>query len=443
MFFGTINIINLQLVLETYLASFLIAAPVYERRKHFVLKLIVLTLIFATLGYFFPSYYSSNPAITILYWTFMYTTLLLFSIPSLLLLFRMNTYNAILISLSAYLIHHINNICASILTSIIEVYELMDTTSIIYEIVKWSINLVVLVITYVIFFQFYIDQRKENLQLIFNSRQLIFFSAIVVIFTIVISSGVRVYYYQSDAKAVYMISLASNFFSCLLVMFYLFTFLRHNRLQQELLIEKRIIEQSKKQYELSKENIDSLNIKFHDLKYRVNQLVNNKEITKEDLKDIYKDIDIYESVVKTGNKALDVVLTQNALRAENNNIKFTYIADGNALSFMSDADIYVLFGNAISNAIEATMYLLDEGKRHISLVIKMKGNILSIEIENFFDENTLKMVDGKLITSKKDKHSHGYGIRSMRNIVRKYDGILDYHIDKDIFHLTMTFTIAK
>ena len=209
------------------------------------------------------------------------------------------------------------------------------------------------------------------------------------------------------------------------------------------MIEKRIIEQSKKQYELSKENIDSLNIKFHDLKYRVNQLVNNKEITKEDLKDIYKDIDIYESVVKTGNKALDVVLTQNALRAENNNIKFTYIADGNALSFMSDADIYVLFGNAISNAIEATMYLLDEGKRHISLVIKMKGNILSIEIENFFDENTLKMVDGKLVTSKKDKHSHGYGIRSMRNIVRKYDGILDYHIDKDIFHLTMTFTIAK
>lgn len=372
----------------------------------------------------------------------MYTALLLFTLPTLLILFKMKFFNALLISLSAYLLHHINNIFASILTSTIEVYGLMDTSSVLYTVVKWIINIVILGFSYLIFSHYYFKQRKENLQLIFNNKQLTFFSSIVVIFTIIISSAIRVCYYQTDNNSVYILALLSNFASCLLVMIFFFTFLRHNKLQQEFLIEKRIIEQTKKQYELSKENVESLNIKFHDLKYRVNQLVNNSEITKDDLKDIYKDIDIYEAVVKTGNKALDVVLTQNALRAENNDIKFTSVADGKTLSFMSDADIYVLFGNAISNAIEATMKIEEKNKRHISLVIKKKGNILSIELENFFNPSLLKIKDNKLITTKQDKHSHGYGVKSMNNIVRKYDGVLNYHTENDIFYLTMTFILS-
>jgi hypothetical protein len=440
MFFGTINQINLQLVIETFLASFLIALPVFEKRKHYIPIAIGLTIVFAALGYFFPSVYVDTEIYTILYWTFMYTTLMLFSIPFLLLVFRMKFINALLVSLTSYLIHHINNIFASIFTECITLYTDISSECVAYQIIKWIINLFVLFLTYIIFFYYYTEQRKENLKLVFSNRQFTFFGSVDVIFTIIISSAVRVCQYQSDSKAVYVLSLVSNFGSCLLVMIFFFEFLRHNKLQQELLIEKRIIEQSQKQYELSKENVESLNIKFHDLKYRVNQLVNNTNVTKDDLKDISMDIDIYESVVKTGNKALDVVLTQNALRAENNDIKFTSIADGKALSFMTDTDIYVLFGNAISNAIEATMKLEDKEKRHISIVIKKKGSILSVEVENFFNPNEMKVVNQRLETSKKDKFNHGYGIRSMQNIVRKYDGILKIHTENDIFLLTMTFS---
>lgn len=442
MFFGEINKINLQLVLETFLASFLIASPVYKRRKHFVIKTILVTAIFCVLGYFFPSYYIENiPALNILYWTFMYTCLLLFSLPGLLVCFDMKFVNAFLISLTSYTIHHINNIFSSIITGFISIYSGIDTSSTLYSLINYSTQALVLIVTYVLFYYYYLKQRKENLQLVYNNKQLLFFAFIVVIFTIVISSGVRICYYSNDLNGVYIIGLVSNFASCLLVLIFFFVFLRSNKLQQELQIEKRIIEQEKKQYELSKENIDSLNIKFHDLKYRVNMLTsNNSQITKEDLKDIYDGIDVYESVVKTGNQALDVVLTQNALRAENNHIKFTSIADGKALSFMSNTDIYVLFGNAISNAIEATMKLKEE-KRHISLVLKRKGNIVSIELENFFNPDNLKIIDGKIETSKSDKSYHGYGLKSMENIVRKYDGVMNTNAESDIFLLTMTFIV--
>ncbi len=441
MFFGEINKINCQLVIETFLACFLIATPVYKRRNHFIIKAILMTVIFSVLGYFFPSVFvTGNSVVNILYWTFMYTCLLLFSIPCLMICYEMKLVNAFLIALTSYTVHHINNIFSSIITSFISIYSGIDTSSTLYSIISYSIQALVLVVTYVLFYYYYLKQRKENLQLIYNNTQLLFFALIVVIFTIIISSGVRICYYSFENDAVYLIGLVSNFASCLLVLIFFFVFLRRNKLQQELQIEKRIIEQEKKQYELSKENIDSLNIKFHDLKYRVNTLTNNSQITKEDLKDIYDEIDIYESVVKTGNQALDVVLTQNALRAENNHIKFTSIADGKALSFMSSTDIYVLFGNAISNAIEATMKLKEE-KRHISLVLKRKGNIVSIELENFFNPDNLKVVDGKIETSKFDKSYHGYGLKSMQNIVKKYDGVMNTRVESDIFLLTMTFTI--
>lgn len=442
MFFGEINRINLQLVLEVCLASLLIAYPVFDRKEHFAIKFILSIAVFCVLGYFFPSpYFVEKYGLTILYWTFMYTCLLLFAIPGLLLCFKMNLLNALLVALTSYLLHHINNILADSINTAIEIYTPISENQVLSDVIFYTVEAICLVLTYAIFYYFYSEQRKENLKFVYNSTQLVFFGSIVVAFTIVISSALRVCYFQLDYKATFLVGLISNFSSCLITMVFFFVFLRRNKLQEELQVEKQILEQSKKQYEISRENIDSLNIKFHDLKYRVNLLTSNGRVAKEDLKDIYDDIDIYDSVVKTGNKALDTALTRNSLRCENNHIKFTSIVDGKTLSFMSDVDIYVLFNNAISNAIEATMKLEEESKRHISLTIKNKGNILSVELENFFDPKTLKMIDGKIQTSKEDKDYHGYGIRSMKNIVKKYHGVMKISAEEDIFRLTMTFII--
>lgn len=440
MFLQTINYINLQLVLETSIAGLLLALPVYEKRKNFILWYLLSTCVFALLAFFFPVYSFQDPGITLIYWAFMYTALLFFELPTLLVGFRMNFFNALLITIASYLIHHVNNIFASIFTESINIY--LNPPTMIFNIVKWTINAFVLFLTYFLFFGYYFRQRKENIQVVFNNRQLAFFATVVIIFTIVISSAVRIYSYWDLKDGLYIIGLTSNFASCFLLLIFFFVFLRHNRLQQELDLEKRMFEENRKQYELSKENIDSLNIKFHDLKYRVQMLTSNQSsIRKEDLKDIYEGLGIYDAVIKTGNKPLDIVLTQYSLRAENNHIKFTSIIDGKAISFMSDYDIYSLFGNAITNAIEATSLLKEEEKRHISLVMKTKGNIVHIEMENFFDPENLNIGKDGIMTSKKDRTRHGYGIKSMENIVRKYNGVLKYKTDNDIFRLTITFTI--
>lgn len=438
MFFGTINIINLQLVIETFIASILFALPVFNRRKYFVAYAIIFGLIGCTIGYFFPAlYYVGNIPLTIFYWSFMYIFLMVLSFGYSLICFKMKPLNAVLISVASYLIHHINNMSADTINQAISLYENLNETA--YEILKWSICIIVLFIVYFLFFLYYFKQKKENLSLIYDSKQITFFSTVVVSCTIIISSSFRIIYFQNDIKALFLVSCISNLATCIILAFFFFSILRHNKIQHELEIEKRLFDESKKQYELSKENIDSLNIKFHDLKYRVQMLSQNQKIEESDLKDIYQGLDVYESVVKTGNKPLDVVLTEYSLRCENNDIHFTSIADGKALNFMSPYDIYSLFGNAITNAIEAVTKIEDKEKRNISLVMKKKGNILTIELENYYLANTIKSSNGVFKTSKNDNFNHGYGIKSMENIVKKYEGSINIWPDGGIFHLTITF----
>ena len=73
--------------------------------------------------------------------------------------------------------------------------------------------------------------------------------------------------------------------------------------------------------------------------------------------------------------------------------------------------------------------------------MKRKGNVLYIELENFFKKEDFIMKNGLLQTSKSDKEYHGFGMKSMENIVHKYDGVMSFKIDNDIFHLLITFTL--
>ena len=70
-------------------------------------------------------------------------------------------------------------------------------------------------------------------------------------------------------------------------------------------------------------------------------------------------ISIYDSMLKTGNEALDVIFAEKSLVCRKNDIKLNCMIDGAKLSFMENTDIYALFGNLMDNAIEAIEKLKD------------------------------------------------------------------------------------
>lgn len=184
-------------------------------------------------------------------------------------------------------------------------------------------------------------------------------------------------------------------------------------------------------YEQSKRAIDTINIKYHDLKHMLRDL----QIPQEEIAAIESAVQVYGSQVRTGSEALDILLTENTLQLEEEGILLTYMGNGGDFSFMSTMDIYSLFGNAVNNAVEAVRKVKDPEKRIINIVTERKGNLVSINISNFF-AGALSFEDGMPATTKKEEEGfHGFGMRSMKLIAEKYGGGLTAAADKEVFNL--------
>ena len=120
---------------------------------------------------------------------------------------------------------------------------------------------------------------------------------------------------------------------------------------------------------------------------------------------------------------------------EKEGITLSCIADGRSLGFMKPVDLYSLFGNAIDNAMEAVRAIGDPERRSISLIVRRIGDMISVHVENYFSGSVAFGEDGMPLTSKEDKHNHGFGTRSMRLIVESYDGTISTNTQGDVFHL--------
>ena len=87
----------------------------------------------------------------------------------------------------------------------------------------------------------------------------------------------------------------------------------------------------------------------------------------------------------------------------------------------------------LDNAIEAELKL-SKAQRKIEIKIVMIEEVLDILIRNRIAEPVLQDVQKKNIGStKKDAGNHGFGLKNVREIVKKYDGFMDLYEDSGCF----------
>lgn len=207
------------------------------------------------------------------------------------------------------------------------------------------------------------------------------------------------------------------------------------QLQSDMQVQKALWEKEKEQYHVSRDTIDMINRKCHDLKHQMAALRHCSDSQREEsLQEMEQAALIYDAAVQTGNEVLDTVLTEKSLLCEKRKIQWTCMADGRGLTGMHPVDLYALVGNALDNAIEYVQKLPDPTKRVISVNLFRKENLSILQIENYC-EDVPQFRDGLPVTTKADRTVHGFGMKSIRQTAEKYGGSLSVRVEDHVFIL--------
>lgn len=131
----------------------------------------------------------------------------------------------------------------------------------------------------------------------------------------------------------------------------------------------------------------------------------------------------------TGNDALDSILNYKLQFVDESKIKVQLDLNIPVELLIPSFDLTVIIGNLLDNAIEAVS-ALEEGILTISM--KYNAGRFIIKFENSY-QNELVLQDGSYMTTKKKKDEHGYGLKNVRTIMNKYNGLLETKSEAGVF----------
>lgn len=160
---------------------------------------------------------------------------------------------------------------------------------------------------------------------------------------------------------------------------------------------------------------------------------NEIEEAKHYLESISEKLNRVEAVINTGNSVIDVIYNAKASLAKSNQI----VCRNNIVVpphlNIDSVDLSVILSNLLDNAIEASLKL-DENRMIESHIHIYKGNLF-ISVKNNYNGEIISS-HAVYLTTKKDSHEHGIGLKNVQHVVTKYNGT------QNVEHDEHTFTVS-
>ena len=232
--------------------------------------------------------------------------------------------------------------------------------------------------------------------------------------------------------------------SCVLALIIQYSTFKNNEVEFDKKELERLMKIQSANQKAAQQNIEMVNMRCHDLKKQIELLSYEKDsstVREELIKQLQDTVNDYDSIISTGWEPLDAVLFEKNNICKKNDITFSYIADGKALSFLSELDAYTLFANALDNAIESEKKQA-KVNRVISLsAIKLCG-FVRIKIENYH-EGEVKFIGELPVTTKMDGELHGYGTKSMLYLVKKYHGTMNMSLKDYLYTVNIVIPLPE
>ena len=141
----------------------------------------------------------------------------------------------------------------------------------------------------------------------------------------------------------------------------------------------------------------------------------------------------------TGYPVLNAMLTGKIHTAHQHNLQVQLFWNVTTPLQMNTTDLAVILANGLDNAIEAAQQM-PVGQGFLQITAETTGQYLKLTICNSTAKPPI-LKEGKLVTTKKDNHLHGFGLESIKILAQQYDG--DMHIDYAGQFFTLTVLLKN
>lgn len=295
---------------------------------------------------------------------------------------------------------------------------------------------------------FYVNRKKaqrSRMAFRISTGEYILFTISLVCVTSLVS--LISYISFTESKEVLMFYMRSTVFLCIavvIIVVLLFAVavnsLRKQQVQKEMVdILKRQAQMQKEYYQRLYEKNEEMREFRHDYHHHTAYLLEQMEVQHYDKAyqylchlDAASEKVIGQQFIYSGNSVIDAVIYSILSKKENQEIVLQYEGKLKAHINIEDIDLCSAVSNILENAVEACRECKD---KRIVMHAAVHNENLIIQISNTYKE---KQIDNSK-TSKSDSEFHGYGIKSVMRIIRKYDGSINCFEGDGMYHVMIQF----
>ncbi len=205
-------------------------------------------------------------------------------------------------------------------------------------------------------------------------------------------------------------------------------------------MNEKLFEQEKNYYmnqcDLMRESTEQMRSFRHDMKNQIYIIkkLNDKgmhEKVSHTLEKFLDELDTYSIYSKSGNVIVDSMVNYKLRNADALGIKVTTEIFMPENVDIEINDLVTVLGNLLDNAVAAlTAKRLTE--KELFLKIAYDRNRIVISIKNNY-VNSIRYSNGEIATTKSDSKDHGYGLKNIREVVKKYNGHIEIDHTDNIF----------
>ena len=240
------------------------------RKEHFPLRLLFAFFCGLAAAALYPVSRNTVPTYTLMFGCFFFLTVLLFRFCH-----DISWNSSLFCAVAGYSIQHI----ASIVYNLIITMSGLGQNASVYSSAPASFNITQILIfletyalVYVGMYYWFARQLQKGVKMTITSPFLFCLVCLMMLVEIVLNAFITIRQSQSTDYLSLLVSSGTNLLCTLCVLIIMFGQLLRKNLENELEVVKQLRRQEKRQYSISKETIDMINIKCHDMKHQIHQI---------------------------------------------------------------------------------------------------------------------------------------------------------------------------